>query len=158
MSIVSNSSPLILLAKIGRFDLLRQYGNVFIPNAVYTEVCIRGKSLPGSEEVERAIQEGWIRIRKVKALPELEFLLGRGEAEAITLAKFLNLPILIIDDKKGRILARKMNLTVFGTLGVLINAYKHGLIEDFESEVQKLVNAGIRMSPVLLRKLMEEVK
>jgi len=157
VSIVSNSSPLILLAKIGRFDLLRQYGNVFIPNAVYTEVCIRGKSLPGSEEVERAIQEGWIRIRKVKALPELEFLLGRGEAEAISLAKSLNLPILI-DDRKGRILARKMNLTVFGTLGVLINAYKHGLIEDFESEVQKLVNAGIRMSPVLLRKLMEEVK
>ena len=157
MSIVSNSSPLILLAKIGRFNLLRQYGNVFIPNAVYTEVCIRGKSLPGSEEVERAIQEGWIRIRKVKALPELEFLLGRGEAEAISLAKSLNLPILI-DDKKGRILARKMNLTVFGTLGVLINAYKHGLIEDFESEVQKLVNAGIRISPLLLRKLLEEVK
>ena len=157
MSIVSNSSPLILLAKIGRFDLLRQYGNVFIPNAVYTEVCIRGKSLPGSEEVERAIQEGWIRIRKVKALPELEFLLGRGEAEAISLAKSLNLPILI-DDRKGRILARKMNLTVFGTLGVLINAYKHGLIEDFESEVQKLVNAGIRISPLLLRKLLEEVK
>lgn len=157
MSIVSNSSPLILLAKIGRFDLLRQYENMFIPNAVYMEVCIHGKSLPGSEEVERAIQEGWIRIRKAKALPELEFLLGRGEAEAITLAKSLNLPILI-DDRKGRILARKMNLTVFGTLGVLINAYKHGLIEDFESEVQKLVNAGIRISPILLRKLLEEVK
>ncbi len=157
MSIVSNSSPLILLAKIGRFDLLKQYENVFIPNAVYTEVCIHGKLLPGSEEIERAIQEGWIQIRKVKALPELEFLLGRGEAEAITLAKSLNLPILI-DEREGRILARKMNLIVFGTLGVLINAYKHGLIEDLDSEVQRLVNAGIRISPVLLRKLMEEVK
>ncbi|ALM74198.1 DUF3368 domain-containing protein [Thermococcus barophilus] len=157
MSIVSNSSPLILLAKIGRFNLLKQYENVFIPNAVYIEVCIHGKSLPGSDEVKRAIHEGWIQIRKVKTLPELEFLLGRGEAEAITLAKSLNFPILI-DDRKSRILARKMNLTVFGTLGVLVNAYNHGLIEDLESEVQKLVNAGIRISPVLLRKLMEEVK
>ena len=41
MSIVSNASPLINLARIGQLDLLRQlYGELLIPEAVWHEVVM----------------------------------------------------------------------------------------------------------------------
>jgi predicted nucleic acid-binding protein len=41
MSVVSNASPLISLARIGKLDLLRQlYGELLIPKAVWHEVVI----------------------------------------------------------------------------------------------------------------------
>jgi len=137
MSAVSNSSPLILLSKINRFYLLKEiFKKIYIPKAVYEEICIKGKEKPGSKETLEGIKEGWIEIKDVKALPELELILGRGEAEAITLAKELSLP-LIIDERKGRKIAEKIGIKVIGTLGVIIKAYKLGLIKNLEEEIDK---------------------
>ena len=94
MSIVSNSSPLILLAKIGRFNLLRDlFEIVYIPKSVYHEVVIVGAGKAGSKEVEEGVKSGWIKVEIVQISPELELILGRGEAEAITLAEKLNTEI-----------------------------------------------------------------
>jgi len=55
MSIVSNASPLINLARIGKLDLLRQlYGELAIPEAVWHEVVVEGSEQPGAHEVETA--------------------------------------------------------------------------------------------------------
>ena len=43
MSIVSNSSPLINLARIGRLDLLHHlYSELAVPGAVWREVVVEG--------------------------------------------------------------------------------------------------------------------
>ncbi len=43
MIVVSNASPLVSLAAIGRFDLLQAlYGTIEIPQAVHHEVVILG--------------------------------------------------------------------------------------------------------------------
>ncbi|MBC7090737.1 MAG: hypothetical protein H5T50_02330 [Nitrososphaeria archaeon] len=43
---VSNSTPLIYFAKIGRLDVLRVvFDKIFIPEAVFEETVIRGKHL-----------------------------------------------------------------------------------------------------------------
>ena len=56
---LSNASPLINLARVGKLDLLRQlYGELFIPEAVWHEVVIEGVGQPGADEVEAAI---WIK-------------------------------------------------------------------------------------------------
>jgi predicted nucleic acid-binding protein len=48
MKIVSNSSPLINLARIGKLGLLRElYGELIIPEAVWHEVVVEGSSQPG---------------------------------------------------------------------------------------------------------------
>ena len=42
--IISNSSPIIHLAKIGRLNLLQEfYGTLIIPKAVYEECLTEGK-------------------------------------------------------------------------------------------------------------------
>ncbi len=59
MSVVSNASPLINLARVEKLDLLRQlYGELFIPEAVWHEVVIEGVGQPGADEVKTAI---WIK-------------------------------------------------------------------------------------------------
>jgi len=154
MSIVSNSSPLILLAKIGRFNLLRDlFKLIYIPKSVYHEVVIVGAGRAGSKEVGEGVKSGWIKVEEVQISPELELILGRGEAEAIALAEKLKLP-LIIDERKGRKIAERKGIKIIGTLGVLLKAHKLGLIEDLNTEVEKLIKAGIRIDKNILRRLL----
>jgi len=151
MSTVSNSSPLILLAKIDRFSLLKDlFKLVYIPKSVYREV-VAGRA--GSKEVEEGVKNGWIKVETAQISPELELILGRGEAEAIMLAEKLKLP-LIIDERKGRKIAERKGIKIVGTLGVLLKAYKLGLIKDLNTEIEKLVKAGIRIDKDTLRRLL----
>jgi len=152
MSIVSNSSPLILLAKIGRFNLLRDlFKLIYIPKSVYHEVVIVGAGKAGSKEVEEGVRSGWIKVEEVQISPELELILGRGEAE--TMAEKLILP-LIIDERKGRKIAEKKGIKIIGTLGVILKAHKLGLIKDLNAEIEKLIKAGIRIDKNILRRLL----
>ena len=55
MIVVSDSSPLIALARIGRLNLLASlYERIVIPTEVHHEVAVVGRGLPGSEQVRSA--------------------------------------------------------------------------------------------------------
>lgn len=87
MSIVSNASPLINLARIGKLDLLRElYGELLVPKAVWQEVVVKGGGQPGADEVRAAT---WIKTHAVtnrQLVQALQQDLDAGEAEAIALA------------------------------------------------------------------------
>lgn len=91
MIVVSNTSPIINLACIGQLDLLRQiYGQITIPDAVFTEITVNGIGQPGAEEVPRL---PWMILRPVIQRPLVNVLrleLDAGEAEALACA--LELP------------------------------------------------------------------
>jgi len=54
MSIVSNASPIISLARIGKLDLLHQlYGELIVPEAVWDEVVVKGIGQPGANDVKK---------------------------------------------------------------------------------------------------------
>ena len=87
MIVVSNSSPLISLAKIGAFDLLRKlYGQLVISAQVYAEVVVAGAELPGVADVSHC---PWIEVREIRnpaALEEFQsrrVSLGLGEISAM---------------------------------------------------------------------------
>jgi len=83
MIAVSNSTPLIALAKINRLDILKDYfGKIYIPEEVYDEVVRRGGDLAGSSEVASCT---WIKVEQVTnrmAVEALSLSLDKGEAEA----------------------------------------------------------------------------
>ena len=55
MSIVSNASPLINLARIGKLSVLQElYGELIIPGAVWQEIVVEGAGQPGADEVKAA--------------------------------------------------------------------------------------------------------
>jgi len=87
--IVSNATALVLFARIGRLSLLHDVlRELVIPQAVADELAVSGKA--GAAEVQAT---DWIRVVAVQDRDRIEQLpahLGRGEREAIALAKELN--------------------------------------------------------------------
>lgn len=131
MTVVSDASPLIALARINRVDLLRSvFGQLMIPEAVWKEVALSGAEKAGSGEFAQA---DWIQTRSVSNQAILGLLkrdLGAGEAEAIVLAQEVKADFVLMDERLGRSVARKLGLKVVGIVGVLIEARKRGLISD----------------------------
>lgn len=63
MRVVSNSTPIIALSRIGKLDILRVvFGTIEIPEAVFNEVVKEGASRPGANEVRDA---AWIDVQQV---------------------------------------------------------------------------------------------
>ena len=69
MNVVADSSPLIILAKLNVFDLLRKlYPHLFISADVYAEVVVAGAGLPGAANVAKA---EWIEVKPIHNPSEL---------------------------------------------------------------------------------------
>jgi uncharacterized protein len=155
--VVVNTSPLILLAKIGRLDLLaRLYNQVVIPQAVWAE--LREKQGPETEQVEKLIQTGVLRRQKALAhhLSQVSSDLGRGEQEAIALAVQLQAALVILDDQEGRRIARQKSLAVTGTIGVLTEAREKGLLTSIRRELDRLVEAGMWLDELFYHRVLQE--
>ncbi len=72
--VISNSSPIIHLAKIGRIHLLQEfYKNIAIPSAVYEECIIEGKD---REEVSVIKNADWLNVCPVSKPPFVRLLLS----------------------------------------------------------------------------------
>jgi predicted nucleic acid-binding protein len=134
---VSNTSPIINLAAVGKLELLRQlYGKVAIPQAVRHEIVIVGAGQLGAAEVETF---DWIETRQVTdrtMVASLHLEVDDGEAEAIALAAELGADLLLLDERRGRIVASRLGLKFIGLLGVLIDA-KH---RDFIPAVRPILD------------------
>ncbi|MGB8217737.1 MAG: DUF3368 domain-containing protein [Candidatus Methanoperedens sp.] len=151
--IVSNSSPLIVFSKINRLPLFEEmFGEVYIPKAVFDEVT-RGRK--GTEIVKNK----WIKIKEVKDKEFAEYLskmIGKGEAEAIILAKECKSKLLI-DDAEGRKHAELLNLKFMGCLGLLKLAKKQGLIKSVGEVIEELKNESFYIDEGLITVLLESV-
>ena len=128
-TVVSDTGPLIALAKVDQLHLLeRMFGEVLIPAAVYRELLAK----PGVEAVylDRALQ-GFLKVVSVSQIPpEVDFVtlkLDQGEREAVASAYEHN-ALLILDERLGRLAARRLGLSVTGIVGVLIQAKSSGLL------------------------------
>lgn len=145
MKVISNSTPLIALAKINKLSLLREYfGEIHIPEEVYDEVVQRGSNLAGSAEVASC---KWIiksQAANRLAVEALCISLDKGEAEAIVLASEKK-GLLIIDDVDGRKAARQLGLKITGTIGVLVLASNDGKL-DLKNALDELKTVGFHLS------------
>ena len=115
MKIVCDSSALIVLARIGRLDILKKMVKaLLIPQAVYEDIVVKGTSRAGEIEVRKA---KWIEKRNVsnrELVRKLNVSLGLGESEAIALAKKIKADLIILDDQKARKTAILEGLRVAG--------------------------------------------
>jgi predicted nucleic acid-binding protein len=147
MTVVSNSSPLIALARINQFDLLRQlYSEVILPLAVQDEVERSGRSRPGGLELSAA---DWIRVVAVTdrtAVSLLRQQLDYGESAAIALVLELSADLLLIDEARGRRIAQARGVAHVGTIGIVVAAKRQNLIPSATTLLDDLRTVGFRMS------------
>ncbi len=141
MIIVSDTSPINNLAAIDQLHLLHQlYGTVLIPEAVYRELTDPNFPVAGATEVQTF---DWIQTRTICDRTLVEALnneLDIGEAEAIALAVEIQADQVLIDERRGRLVASRLNLRYTGILGILVEAKSQGLI----AEVKPLLDALIK--------------
>lgn len=137
--IVSNSGPLIHLAKIDKLQLIKKlFGEVIIPREVKIEVVDRGKNegMADAFLIENEIESGWIVIHRINDTKVKEIAVSagidEGEASAIMLAKMKKCPVLI-DDLAARRFAAGLGLQVVGSIGILIRSTKMHTISKTEA-------------------------
>lgn len=153
--VVSNSSPLIHLAKIGKLNLLHEFfGVIAVPRAVYEECVVRPY-----KEVHAIKNAEWLKVFSVTGLYLVKLLeseLDKGESEAIALALERNADLLLLDDADARQKARIYNIEITGTLGILLRAKKENKIESFSQITDELMATGFRIDAKLRNKLLAE--
>jgi len=155
---VSDSTPLVALARIGRFHLLRElFKKIDIPPAVYNEVVHAGKVRPGAAEVENA---DWIihhpQVKNTDLVAFLRVSLDAGEAEVIALAKEINADLVLLDDSDARNIARSVGIRFTGTIGILLRYYQ-GRPADFKDALDELPAQGFRLNKEAYLKILEQV-
>ena len=160
MIVVSDTSPITNLAAIGELDLLQGlYTQIIIPVAVYDEMVNVGKPVPGAVEVQTL---SWIQAQavadqqRVITIQESEENIDLGEAEAITLALELKAELLLMDERRGRVVATSYGLQVTGLLGVLVQAKQNNLIGNVKPLLDQLIEqADFRVSNQLYTTILQ---
>ncbi len=139
MIVVADASPLNYLIQIDCDTLLpRLFGKVVVPAAVIEE--LRHPATPPAVASWLVQMPAWIEVRAVTALadPALD-VLDPGEREAIQLAQELHANLLLIDERRGRLEARRRAIPTTGTLGVLLAAQRRGMV-NAETAFQRLLD------------------
>jgi predicted nucleic acid-binding protein len=147
--IVSNATPLIYLAKVGKIEFLKKvFGEVFIPEEVKIEVVDRGKLLGERDAyvIEKAIGEGWLKVLTTEIV-EVPIKLESGEVAVLSLAKKLGLREVLLDEVSARVAARLLDLTPRGTVFVLLKALEKMEIDlnGFLEVLNQLMRHGFRL-------------
>jgi uncharacterized protein len=145
--VICDASPIQYLHQVGLLDLLRRrYGSITVPVAVAAELregARRGIDLPLVESLH------WIRIRQPTGglLLPLVADLGAGEKEVLALGAETPGAVVVLDDALARQYARLLNLTLTGTLGVLLKAKSDGLIPAVAPILDRLQQLRFRLDP-----------
>ena len=155
-SVVVNSTPIISLHSIGRLDLLEKiYDKIYIPYAVYEEVCIDGDDIIDKDLLMSFSSFSIKQVSNHEAKKYFKTSLHKGEVETMILAGELNADLCIIDDQVARNYAKFLGLKVTGTLGVLIKGKEKGLIKEITPLMDTLIRNGIYISNKLYKDIIK---
>ncbi len=156
MTVVADSSPLVILTKLGCFDLLnRLFRRIDISAEVHHEVVVAGAGLPGAKEVANA---KWVEVRNLQNQADLlaaqqNYALGVGELSTILLGKELHANAVLLDDYKARKLATAEGLQVRGSVGLLETLYLRGYLTDLRATFRQLLTDSYIDQRLLDRRL-----
>ena len=148
MILVADASALIALATCDGLPWLDAlFGEVLVPEAVFKEVAFADK--PQAMRLNTYLQ-GKIRQVDMADFVYLDAYADAGETQAMVLYKSAGADYLLIDDKKGRKVAQINRIKTIGSVGVLIQAKKAGLIKHVKPSIDLIIASQIYMSTELI--------
>jgi predicted nucleic acid-binding protein len=148
--VVSNASPLIVLAKADLLWILpRLFSSVLLPQAVRAEI-----EAGDSEDPMRKLLASCSWLVGVELVPPLSPLsvwqLGHGESEVIEYVRLHGDLLALLDDRVARRAAQTLGVKVHGTLSVVAMAVRGGHVPSFPAAVAQLKAAGLYVSDDLV--------
>jgi predicted nucleic acid-binding protein len=152
--VVSDSTPLHYLVLVGHDTILQKlYREIFVPPAVLQELS--HPSAPPAISAWAKSPPPWLTVRGPQSVPEGFNDLDLGERQALALAREIHADLVLLDDKVARRRAEQESLKVKGTLGVVADAAKAGLL-NFRETVELLRRTSMHMDPKLVQRVVEE--
>lgn len=151
MKVICNTTPFIALSSIDQIHLLKEiYSSIIVPRAIIEEINEGGKiNVPDLSSLD------WVKV--IPNITTIEnrllFQLDYGEQQVVLNALKLQLDLVLIDDRTARNIAEYLGLKVKGTLGVLVDAKRKGLIPSFKSPALKMKEHGIHFSEQLISEI-----
>jgi len=113
---VANTSSILFLAKLNRFDLLKnKFSEILIPKQVVEEIF--EKDNPENLIIKKELED-FLKEKNVTNLKD--FGLDKGERASLSLCLEKKIPIFISDDKKARKFARSLGIETIGIAGILL--------------------------------------
>ena len=144
--VICNTSPIQYLYQTDMLELLPVLaGQVYVPEAVVAELeegQRRNVLLPTLEDLS------WLTVRPVRdqTLLPLVTHLGDGEKEVLALGLETQDALLLLDDRDARRYARTLGLEITGTLGLLLRAKEHGILDSVGPVLDRLQSLRFRLN------------
>ncbi len=138
MIVVSDSTPLMHFAKVGKLELLKlAYGELVISNAVFEETVSEGILLREEDAflIEKEVGK-WIKViapQDDATVFSKKYRIHEGEAASILLAIQIDAIFLLINEKDGRAAAKASDVKVKGTIGVIFDCIRKQIIKPPEA-------------------------
>lgn len=156
MKVICNTTPFIALSSIDQIGLLKEiYSSLITPRAVIEEVSAGGAicvpDLASLDWIEVVPNVSTVENRKL-------FQLDYGERQVVLNALELKANLVLIDDRTARNIAEYLGLQVKGTLGILVEAKRKGLILSFKEAALKMKEQGIHFSEQLINEISLNLK
>lgn len=143
--VITDTSCFILLEKINALTILNQlFAAVLTTPEIAKEY---GKELPH-----------WVIVQPANQSLKEKFhqFVDQGEASAIALASEISCDYLILDDMAARKLAKKLGLSVKGTVGVLLMAKQNVIIPLFRPYLELIQQTNFRLSEQLVEQFLKD--
>lgn len=143
---IADASPIIVLARVDRLDLLG--ARIIVPKAVAAEI----RAGRAEDPARLAVESGRFGAPPDIEIPAevLEWGLGAGESAVLAFALATPVSEAVLDDAQGRRCARALVVPVVGTLGLVVRAVRLGTLPTAAPVVRALVAAGLRLDDALV--------
>jgi uncharacterized protein len=144
--VICNTSPLQYLHQLDLLDVLQALtDHIIVPPAVVNELAAgraQGVSLPDPTALQ------WVTVRQPVSTPVLPLVtdLGPGETAVLALALESTDAVVILDDALARQVAAALDIPFRGTLGVLLDAKRAGLVATILPLLDQLQALRFRLS------------
>jgi len=157
---VVNASPLIVLSRLARLDLLREPRpdiEVSVPQAVLDEVMQGEPDDPAVSLVPLAVGD-WLRVIPTPAV-HVSIRSGRLDpGEIAVLSVVLDHPgwVAVLDDHAARREAARLGIPCIGTVGLILNGHSLGIVPSVHDALQTLRDTGMYISDGLFRLALDQ--
>lgn len=134
-----------------------QFSVVVVPEAVTKEILAGPEDDPMKKQINKL---PWVKhIKLDPPLPPLGYWqLGKGESEVIEYARLNPGAVALLDDRRARSTAEKLNIPVRGTLGIIVRAIKSEKKVGWDQAVKRLKECGIYIDPALIEGVRKELE
>jgi predicted nucleic acid-binding protein len=159
--VLTDASPLIGLARVdGLLWLENLFGEIWMPLEVSREV-LSERGYPEETALRAAEVAGWLKTcQPAPTQPELGDL-DEGEAACIRIALAQPMqpvpPLILMDERAGRVLANEHGLAIAGTAAVIGLAKSKGLIRSARAVFERLHASDFRISAQVIQTVLARV-